>query len=56
MASAYINDSFKLGEVVRADDGSDVVWRGTHCSVEDSGIIRMRGQVLEKWGAGYAFE
>ena len=56
MASAHIDDSSKLGEVVRADDGSEVVWRGTHRGVEDSSIVRMPSQVFEEWGAVYAFE
>jgi hypothetical protein len=56
MASAHINDSFKLGEIVRTDDGSNVSRRGTHRGVEYSGILRMPGQVLEEWGAVYAFE
>ena len=56
MASAHIDDSFKLGEVVRADDGSNVGRRGTHRSVEYSGVLRMPAQVIEKWGAVYAFE
>jgi hypothetical protein len=56
MASAHIDDSLKLGEVVRADDGSHVVWRGTHRGVEDSSVVRMPGQVFEECGAVQAFE
>src|SRR5215470_11864767 len=56
MASAHIDDSFKPGEVVRADDGSQVVWRGTHRGVEDGSIVRMPGHVIEEWGAVYCFE
>src|SRR5215831_11580324 len=56
MASAHIDDSLKLGEVVCAGDGSQVVRRGTHRSVEDISIVRMPGHVLEEWGAVDAFE
>src|SRR5215510_11969028 len=56
MASAHIDDSFKPREIVRADDGSQVVWRGTHRGVEDSSIVLMPGHVLEEWGAVYGFE